>query len=102
MKLEEALKLFPPADGQLEILAQSTFEQQRQAGQVCADAVRKIAREQMALLQAIVLMRANTVEGHSSGYSMIRNQDLNEIVRLASSLLLRPAPAIRPLPPPSA
>lgn len=89
MRLDEALKYFPP-EGQLEMLAQGTFEQQRQAAQICADAVRKIAREQMALLKAILVMRANTVVGSASGYSLIRNADLNEIASLAASLLLRP------------
>jgi len=88
MRLDEALKLFPP-EGQLELLSPSTAEQKNAAGQICADAVRKIAREQMALLKAILIMRANTVVG-SSGYSLIRNEDLNEISRLAASLLLRP------------
>jgi hypothetical protein len=96
MRLEEALRHFPQEAAMLD---QATFEGQREAGQVCADAVRKIAREQMALLRAIMVLRAHTVEGSSSGYSMIRNGDLNEIVRLAGSLLLQPPERrIRPLP----
>lgn len=62
MRLEDALKLFPP-DGIITMLDQATFEQQRVAGQVIADSLRKLMAEQIAILRELAQLRANAVEG---------------------------------------
>lgn len=96
MRLEDALKLYPP-EGTLIVLDQETYERQRIAGQVIADSFRKLMAEQLAVLRELAALRANTVEGQS-GYSLIRNEDLNGISRMVRDLYLRPIAPIRPLP----
>ncbi len=99
MELKDALAVFPPA-GQLEMLTPATYEKQREAAQVVADALRRMAKEQVELLKAILVMRANTTVGQVSGYSLIRNEDLNAVADRAAALLLRPG-SIPRLPPAS-
>lgn len=98
MRLEEALKLFPP-EGVFNVLDQETYERQRQAGQVIADSLRKLMAEQIAILRELAQLRANAVEGQE--YSLIRNADMNGVTRMVHSLYLRPIAPIRPLPDPA-
>lgn len=96
MHLEDALKLYP-ADRTLAMHDQDTYERQHLAGQVIADSFRKLMAEQLAVLRELAALRANTIEGQS-GYSLIRNEDLNGISRMVRDLYLRPIAPLRQLP----
>ena len=50
------------------------------AGQVLANEVRIIISEDLMNYKRVALLRDNAVEGATSGYSLIRNCDLNELV----------------------
>lgn len=102
MKLEDAMRLYPPAESPLKILTDRDHADRIIAGQMIADELRLTAAEQFAQMKMVARLRENAVEGVDSGYSMIRNVDLNAIVDYYRRRFMLPLPSLSlgtPLPP---